>query len=213
MASPHLSDARSCPHRQALAYAAEKHFKASSRYKSIFVATEEHEQGGLSGGNRCQSFAFVGKAASQLDRHALDRAAKQSSNQKGCKQCLNNIQKTCVRDGLPTSLQDTSEILAWFSLLGCPTTGPLQPSQMSSEVTRDACHTKLNLVGGEIHSCRSLHALKDSEGMARIHSMDPIFNLQLRSFCLHFVFCTYGGGTVRKKDHCPNPIPDVGNRK
>ena len=35
--------------------------------------------------------------------------------------------------------------------------------------------------------------------------------LQLRSFCLRFVFLTYGGGNVSKEDHAQ--CPDGGNRK
>ena len=38
-----------------------------------------------------------------------------------------------------------------------------------------------------------------------------LFYLQLRSFCLRFVFFTYGGGTVSKKDQ--NQFLDGGNRK
>ena len=39
-----------------------------------------------------------------------------------------------------------------------------------------------------------------------------LFYLQLRSFYLRFVFFTYGGGTVSKKDQ--NQFPDGGeNRK
>ena len=53
-----------------------------------------------------------------------------------------------------------------------------------------------------------------------------LFYLQLRSFCLRFVFFTYGGGTVSKKNQIqfaegggnrkqkrPNLIPGGGNRK
>ena len=38
-----------------------------------------------------------------------------------------------------------------------------------------------------------------------------LFYLQLRSFCLRFVFFTYGEGTVIKKDQ--TQFPDGGNRK
>ena len=38
-----------------------------------------------------------------------------------------------------------------------------------------------------------------------------LFYLQLRSFCLRFVFFTYGGGTVSKEDQ--TQFPDGGNRK
>ena len=38
-----------------------------------------------------------------------------------------------------------------------------------------------------------------------------LFYLQLRSFYLRFVFFTYGGGTVSKKDQ--TQFPDRGNRK
>ena len=38
-----------------------------------------------------------------------------------------------------------------------------------------------------------------------------LFYLQLRSFCLRFVFFTSGGGTVSKKDQIQ--FPDRGNRK
>ena len=41
--------------------------------------------------------------------------------------------------------------------------------------------------------------------------LDASFYLQLRSFCLRFVFFTYNGGTVSKKDQ--NQFLDVGNRK
>ena len=57
----------------------------------------------------------------------------------------------------------------------------------------------------------SLETCSDSIGKIFHAFWMRLFYLQLRSFYLRFIFFTYSGGTVSKKDQ--TQFPDRGNRK